>query len=185
MPAFPELEKEFRKKEQARINNKIQEKNRKLLMMSTFDMSKKKMEPKQLYRTIRKKFENIDMEGHKNLHMSDAMKNLIAVPQPRKKYLKDYINKEEAFVTIGYDFLEKIIEQRCNKKELREKYIEKYLNRFFNKRKDSMINCLKRANAAFNHFLEKLDGRIFTIKVPDYIAISGKDFCDYYTDLRQ
>lgn len=74
-------------------------------------------------------------------------------------------------MTIGYDFLSKKISQQCSKRDLREQYIEKYLNKFQNYEKDGMINCLKRAHASFEDFLRKLEAKIFVIKLPEGVKI--------------
>ena len=63
--------------------------------------------------------------------------------------------------------MSKKISQECSKKDLREQYIEKYLNKFRNFEKDTMINCLKRAHASFQDFLGKLETKIFVMKIPE------------------
>lgn len=165
-----------------KVSDKKEAISNKHVLSSAFAINLKKLEPKQIYKTIRSNFERINNESENLLQFKSVKNNIVALqrlkPDPIKKQQKD------PFVTIGYNVEDKNIEQTVNTSDLKKKYVERYIHRFKKYEQDGFVLCLRRAEESFERFLYNLKHKIFVLRLPDDVEYTNRDFCDYYTSLK-
>lgn len=149
------------------------------------DFTKIRMPDAFYFKKIRKTFEALDNQNQQNLPPFDKHVFKYKNSNTDQSYNKDCVSTIDPYVTVGYSFLSKTSTKKVKKEMIQKNYIKRYLEKFKNHQNLGMIQCLKQAKLHFENFISKLDGRIFTITLPDDLQVAVRDASDYYISLGQ